>query len=454
MSDLAFQSAIDIAKQIRRRKLSAVECLNYFRERVERFNPQLNAIVVFDWKRAMTRARKADKALARNEVWGPLHGVPMTVKESFDLKNLPTTWGDPKWRDNIAAEDDLIVQRIESAGAIVFGKTNVPIRLQDFQSYNDIYGTTNNPWDISRGPGGSSGGCAAALAAGLTGLEIGSDIGGSIRNPAHYCGVYGHKSTYKLVGATRAGAPERLTSNDLSVVGPLARSADDLALAMRFLAAPGPFETPTWSANLRKPTRKKLKEYRVVIWPSDERVSVAAEISARCQSLGDRLAKLKVKISDEARPDFDLGAATKMYRTLLDAALNSQTELRHGEWRDLDNERTKLRLKWREFFKDWDIVIAPISATTAFKHNHSAYTGRKLQVDDKIVPYFQQIFWAGFVTLCYLPSTVFPTGLDKNGLPIGLQAFGDAYDDLITIDFTRLLAEEFGGFSPPPDYSV
>src|SRR5712671_981702 len=188
MNELAFASAIDIAKQIRDRKISAVECLNYFHRRCDRCNEKLNAIVVFDWERAATRAQKADDALSRGDEWGPLHGVPMTIKECFDLKGHRTTWGDPQFKDYIANEDDLAVRRLEAAGAVVFGKTNVPLRLMDFQSYNEIYGTTNNPWDLTRGPGGSSGGSAAALSAGLTGLEFGSDIGGSIRNPAHYCG--------------------------------------------------------------------------------------------------------------------------------------------------------------------------------------------------------------------------------------------------------------------------
>jgi amidase len=451
MRELGFNSAVELATQIRERQLSAVECLRYFRERVERINPKLNAIVVFDWERAASRALKADQALARGEVWGPLHGVPMTIKESFDLKGHATTWGDPDLKNNIAAEDDLVVQRLEAAGAVLFGKTNVPLNLTDFQSYNAVYGTTNNPWDVARGPGGSSGGSAAALAAGLTGLEVGSDIGGSIRNPAHYCGVYGHKSTFGLVGATRAAPPGRLTTPDLAVAGPLARSAQDLALAMQLLAAPGPFETPVWQPTLRKP-EKKLKDYRVVIWPNDGRVAVAAEISARCHAIGETLAKLGAKISDKARPDFDVAHSTRIYRRLLDAATNPFSELLHTEWRDLDNERAKLRLSWREFFRDWDIVIAPISATAAFKHDHSAFERRRLQVDDREVAYFQQLFWAGLVTVSYLPSTVFPTGVNGAGLPIGLQAIGDAYDDLITVDFARLLSQEIGGFTPPPGY--
>jgi amidase len=452
MKNLCFAAAGEIAAQIRARKIGAVECLEYFAKRVERFNPKINAIVVFDWERARKRAAAADDALARGELWGPLHGVPMTVKESFDLANHRTTWGDPIFKDVVASADDLIVQRIQSAGAVVFGKTNVPRMLMDFQSYNEIYGTTNNPWDLSRIPGGSSGGAAAALAAGLTGLELGSDIGGSIRNPAHFCGVFGHKPTFALVGATRETAPKRFgPATDMAVSGPLARSAEDLALAMSYVAAPGPFETPVWQPTLRKPS-KSLREYRVAVWPREENISVADEISARCESLATTLARAGAKVSDRARPDLSPAHSTAVYRKLLDAATNPFGELRHSEWLDLNNERAKLRLAWRQFFKDWDIVIAPISSTVAFPHDHGPMRGRTLQIDGKSVPYFQQLFWAGLVTVSYLPSTAFPTGIGRDGLPIGLQAFSDAYNDLVTIDFARLVSHEIGGFAAPPGY--
>jgi len=452
MAELAFQSAVKIAARIRDRQLSACECLDYFRRRVERFNKPINAIVAFDWERALRRARLADEAAAQGEWWGPLHGLPMTVKESYDYAGLATTWGDPALADNIATEDDLAVQRLEAAGAIVFGKTNVPLRLLDFQSYNDMHGVTRNPWDLARSPGGSSGGAAAALAAGLTGLELGNDIGGSIRNPAHHCGVYGHKSTFDLVGATRNSAPGDATSHtDLAVAGPLARSAEDLAVAMQILAGPGPFETPVWRPQLPTPV-KSLREYRVVVWPDDERVAVAAEISARCQRVADTLAGIGAHVSDSARPDVDLQEVKAIYRQLLDAATNPSSALKHTEWLALSRRRAQLRLRWREFFKDWDIVIAPIAATTAIEHDHRPLTERELTVNGKPVKYFQQIFWAGLVTVAHLPSTAFPTGPSATGLPIGLQAFGKAYDDLITIDFVRRLGEHIGGFTPPPGY--
>ncbi|SVB67716.1 uncharacterized protein METZ01_LOCUS220570, partial [marine metagenome] len=199
MTELHFASAIELAEKIKLREISAVELLDHFLDRVEKFNPMLNAIIWMDVDSARARARSADDALAKGEDWGPLHGVPMTVKEAFNLAGSPTTWGKPEMKDNIPKSNSVVVDRFLSAGAIIFGKTNVPIDLADWQSFNEFYGTTNNPWDIKLTPGGSSGGSAAALAAGMTGLEAGSDIGASIRNPAHYCGVFGHKPTLGIV---------------------------------------------------------------------------------------------------------------------------------------------------------------------------------------------------------------------------------------------------------------
>jgi amidase len=441
MVSLCFESALHIAAQLRRRELSAVECLEYFRARVERLNPALNAIVVVDWERAHEAARRADQALAEGQPVGPLHGVPMTIKESFDVAGLPTTWGD-RTLSYVAARDDSVVQRLKAAGAVFFGKTNVPYRLLDFQSYNDIYGVTNNPWDRTRTPGGSSGGAAAALAAGLTSLEVGSDIGGSIRNPAHYSGVFGHKATFDIIASERLAAPPSKAGIDLAVAGPLARSAEDLAATLRLLVGPGELDHAV-HVTLPEP-RRKLREYRVALWPTDAASPVQREIADRCQSLGDRLAALGAKVSDTARPAFA--------SELLSAATSPDSELAHRDWLQLDEERTRLRLAWREFFREWDVVLCPIAACVAFEHLHSAYRGRKLRIDGVEVPYFQHLFWAGLATCSYLPATVFPTGLGTQRLPIGLQAIGDSYADLQTIEFARLVTAEFGGFQPPPAF--
>ena len=227
MLDVPFRSAKQLAGDIKRKKIGCVELLELYLARVQKYDGALNAIVVRDFDRARTRARTLDRARGAR---GPLHGVPMTIKESYDVAGLPTTWGVPAYKNRIATKNALVVDRLLDAGAVLFGKTNVPLYLADWQSFNAIYGTTNNPWDVTRAPGGSSGGSAAALAAGLTGLEAGSDIGSSIRNPAHFCGVYGHKPTWGIVPRHGQALPWQGAPVDIDVVGPLARSSDDLAL--------------------------------------------------------------------------------------------------------------------------------------------------------------------------------------------------------------------------------
>ena len=265
MDERAFASATRLAGEIRDRRIGCVELLDFFVARAERYNPALNAIVAWQVDPARERARSADAALARGEVWGPLHGVPMTVKESFNVAGLPSTWGNPPWRDNIAADNAVLVERLLAAGAIIYGKTNVPYMLQDAQSYNEVYGTTNNPWDTSRGPGGSSGGEAAALAAGLSALGAGSDIAGSLRNPAHYCGIFAHKPSWGLI-PTRGHSPTgALTPTDISVVGPMARDAQDLDLALRVLAGPDLLQQPAWRVELPAPRHRRLGDFRVAV---------------------------------------------------------------------------------------------------------------------------------------------------------------------------------------------
>src|ERR1700747_2798901 len=238
MDDRAFASATELSAEIRDRRIGCVELLDFYLARAERHNPALNAIVVWQVDEARERARAADAALARGEHWGPLHGIPMTVKESFNVSGLPTTFGNPLWKDNIAGSNAVVVDRLLQAGAIVFGKTNVPYMLMDSQSYNDIHGTQKNPWGDSRGPGGSSGGEAAVFAAGLSALGAGSDIAGSLRNPAHYCGIYGHKPSWGLISTRGHAPPGVMTPIDISVVGLMARYAEDLDLALRALAGP------------------------------------------------------------------------------------------------------------------------------------------------------------------------------------------------------------------------
>ncbi|MEZ5557545.1 MAG: amidase [Pseudomonadales bacterium] len=480
---LAFESATELARRIRAGEISSRELTDYFINRIERFDGNLNAVVVRDFERARAAADAADQALAQGRDLGALHGVPMTIKESYNIAGLPTTWGVPDFKDNVADSDSETVKRFKAAGAHFMGKTNVPLNLADFQSYNDIYGTTNNPWNLKRIPGGSSGGSAAALAAGMTPLESGSDIGGSIRNPAHFCGVYGHKPTWGIVATQGHALPGMLAPPDIAVMGPLARSAEDLALAMDIVAGPDPLNASGWKLDLPRPRKRKLSEYRVALWPTDERAPVSTEIADRVQAVGDRLAALGATVSDSARPALDMDASHRTYLYMLngvmaagipdaefaatqaqvaaldpadtsDEALLARAAVQHHrDWLRANNLREHLRMAWRAFFDQWDILICPQTATPAFEHDHRPMDARTLVVNNEVQPYFQQIFWAGVITVGYLPSTVFPTGPSREGLPIGLQAVSAEYNDYLCIDFARLLADEMGGFAPPPGYA-
>ncbi len=483
MSDIAFKSAVELAQLIKNRDMGCVELLELYLARVAQYNPALNAIIVMDEAQARTRAKAADDALARGEDWGPLHGVPMTCKESYDVAGMPTTFGIPNFKDNVATTDALAIQRLKAAGAVIFGKTNVPLRLADFQSYNDIYGTTNNPWNVDRIPGGSSGGTAAALAAGLTGFDVGSDIGGSIRNPAHYCGVFGHKPTWDLMPPRGHALPGILAPPDLSVIGPLGRSADDLELGVRIMAGPDEIQSAGYQLNLQPPSQTSLADYRVAVWRDDDLAPVSREVAERVDAVAQAVAQAGGAVDPTARPDFDVREAHDVYQLLLQsnmaarqsdaeyarlqaktAALDPEDQsesaktLRrqtatHRDFGIANEARTHYRWAWHEFFKQYDVMILPISATPAFEHDHRPFGKRTLMIDGVERPYFQQVFWAGLAICSYLPGTIVPTGPSAEGLPIGVQIIGPAYGDLKTIGFAKLLEKAGFGFTPPPGYS-
>ena len=480
MAATAFASATELARQIKAKEIGCAELLAHYFDRVDRFNPALNAIIVQIRDEAMARAKAADQALARGEDWGPLHGVPMTVKESYDVVGTPTTWGLPELKDNIATKDALSVTRLKDAGAVVFGKTNVPLMLSDFQSYNDVYGTTNNPWDTARVPGGSSGGSAAALAAGLVGLETGSDIGGSIRNPAHFCGVFGHKPTWSLLPPRGHATPGVLSPSDISVIGPLARSAEDLEAAVRVMAGPDEIAARGLRLDL-PPLAKAPNQLRVAVWRDDAMARVDDAVSARVDAVANALRDLGAQADFDARP-VDGEHSHFVYQSLLQATMSARLPedrfaralaavealpaddnslaatitraqvARFRDWTANNERRTHLRWAWHGFFERFDILVAPIMATAAFPHDHRPFGERTVQVNGKPVGYFEQVFWAGLASVAYLPSTVLPTGAGAEGLPIGVQIIGPEYGDLITIGVAKLLEREGFGFAPPPGY--
>lgn len=483
MTELPFRTAKQLATLVRRKKISAVELLDVFAKRVAAHNPALNAVVVTDFPAAKKRAKAIDQAIAKGQPVGPLAGVPMTVKESFDVAGMPTTWGIPELKDNIATRHALAVERFLDAGAVVFGKTNVPIHLADWQSYNEIYGTTNNPWDFSRSPGGSSGGSAAALAAGLTGLEAGSDIGASIRNPAHYCGVFGHKSTWGICSPRGHALPGVVRQGDISVIGPLARSADDLDIALGVMAGPDPIDGAGWKLELPPTRAERIAELRVAVMLDDPNAEVDLEVQDRISAVARYLSQEGARVSTKARPDFDTTEANRVYVTLLRAATSARISdaayekalaaakrlgpdnrsylammtranvMSHRAWLGVDNMRHKMRLAWADFFKDWDVLLCPTAATAALPHDHEGERhDRKITVNGKRVPTTDQLFWAGYSGFAYLPSTIAPAGFTAKGLPVGVQIVGPQYGDRTTIHVARLIEREFQGFEIPPAY--
>lgn len=476
--ELAFASAKEIARRIRSGELGCLEALEYFIDRVERYDGAVNAVVVHDFERARERARNADSR-RNDDRAGPLHGVPMTVKECFQLTGTPTTYGVPVYRDNIASANAVAVDRLLHAGANVFGKTNVPPWLADGQSANPIYGRTNNPWSLDRTPGGSSGGSAAALAAGLTGLELGSDIASSIRNPAHYCGVFGHKTTWGIASSYRKSLAESAPPDDISVIGPLARSAGDLELALSIVAGPDEAVPSNVRNGLPVESRTRLADFRVAFAYDDPFAPVDDEVSDPLRALAEALSKTGADVR-EARPDLDSEYCYRIYMTLMRAAgagrasesefaqLQEQaatvsekasdmrsTALRgatltHRDWLHLNDERRGIQDRWRAFFEDVDVLLCPPLSTAAHLHMPEEPALRTLTINGEHVPYGRQLFWAGHSGVAYLPATVAPIGRTPSGLPTGVQIVGPQYHDLRCIRFAQLLERDYYAFEPPP----
>jgi amidase len=482
--DIAFYSATKLARMIRAKKIGCVELLDHYIARMRRHNPKLNAIIATRLSAARRAAAEADASLRRRGTKpGPLLGVPMTIKESFDVIGMPTTWGLPELSKHRAKKHAIVVERLLDAGANLFGKTNVPVNLADWQSFNPVYGTTNNPWDLGRTPGGSSGGSGAALAAGLAGLEYGSDIGASIRNPAHYCGVYGHKPTYRVVTPRGQSIFGIVAELDIAVVGPLARSADDLALALHVTAGPDAIDGAGWTLALPPARQKRLRDFRVAVLLNHRTADVDASVQMLIRDAARFAAKRGAKVSFTARPDFDHDEAHRIYVQLLRYATSGRqsdaqykrfmkrrprlrpndrsyaaefirgTTLAPRQWNALNEKRHRMRMAWARFFEDWDVLLCPAAATAAFPHMQTGERWeRMIRVNGKPQPTTTQMFWAGYPGMAYLPGTVAPVGLTREGLPVGVQIVGPQYADYATIRFAQLLEREYYRFQPPPRY--
>ena len=477
------QTAEELLAALRAGEVTSAELTDQAIARIEQHDQAINAICVPDFDRARAAAHDADQARARGED-RPLLGIPVTVKESYNIAGLPTTWGMPQHRNFIPAQDAVQVSRLKAAGAVVLGKTNVPLGLQDIQSFNDIYGTTNNPWDHDRTSGGSSGGSAAALASGFGALSIGSDLAGSLRTPAHFCGVYAHKPTLGLAphrGMTPPTAPALPTEPDLAVVGPMARTARDLTLLLDVMAGPDPLTCGVAHHLTLPPARRRqLGDYRVLILDDHPIIPTGSAVRAGLNRVADALTDGGAHVQRHSPLLPDLTEAAQLYTQLLfsgsvarfpvdacerqrtrAAALSADdqsldaTRLRamvfsHRDWIEADNRRELHRHRWRQLFTEFDTVVCPITPTPAFPHDHNPNPlERRIDIDGTEYPYFDQLVWAGLATMPGLPATAIPTGPSPEGLPVGVQLIGPMFEDRTPLRLAELLEQKIGGFQTP-----
>ncbi len=491
MNNLASLSATKLARALKDKQMSSLELLEFYIGRHERLNPRVNAVVATDFDNARKRAGDADAALAKGEDWGPLHGLPMTIKDNIAVVGMPTTYGAPIAKDFRPSRNADVVESLLDAGAVVFGKTNLPLWGMDTQSFNEVYGQTNNPWDVTKTPGGSSGGAAAALAAGLTGLDIGNDIGGSIRIPAHFCGIYGHKPSYGIVSTQGGSKPWGLMipnfvdtdyapALDLVVYGPLARSAEDLRLAMDIIVKPPSYERKAFKIKLPPPRKASLREFSVGLWLDDQSFPPDAAVGNCLQDLADRLAKTGANLKTE-RPDIDLGNSHRLrndletmtmslfqppgyfdwamsqLRTLKDEDQSGQAmwvraiTAYHRDWNRLNQMRAVIRQKWADYFQEFDVLLCPVVRIAAHDHDHTEIIRRVAQFNGQDSNYWDVVGpWNSLSLVSYLPATVAPIGFTPAGLPVGVQIIGPHLEDHTPIQFAMFLEEQLtGSFKVP-----
>ncbi len=469
VTDPCWWSAQQAAGAIAARRISACEYLNALLARIERYNGDLRAVVTID-ERAHEWARQADQAAARGNALGPLHGVAMTVKDCLATRGLRSTAGMTMLRSYAPREDAAVVTGLRRAGAIVFGKTNLAEASVDIQTFNDLFGLARNPWHHDYSPGGSSGGAAAAVAAGFSPLELGSDVAGSIRIPAANCGVFGHKPSYGIVPVQGLlpPAPFRLRTLDLNVIGPIARCVGDLETALGAIAGPHPWDRAAWRLSL--PPARAVG--RVATWFDDPYCPVDDEVRAALEEAAAGLAGQGVTVRPTQPPRINLGASDALFRRLLatvaaDSASDSGAQMttgstavgqglgaefacqRYSEWAEADNSRLLLRERWRRFFTEYDAILLPVAPNLAIAHDRQPLAERRITVNGVQRPYWDQIVWAGLAGVSYLPCTVVPLRQDSRGVPIGIAVVGGYLQDLTTLAVARLLAEALPALGHP-----
>ncbi|HYC55748.1 MAG TPA: amidase [Candidatus Binatia bacterium] len=482
MIDIVTSPATALAAAIARREVSSTELLDAYLQRIERYNGPLNIVVTLDVERARARAREADEATARGQSWGPLHGLPITVKDTFETAGIRTTAGFPPFADHVPDTDADIVESVVQAGAIVFGKTNVPVLAGDWQSYNPVFGVTRNPWNPERTPGGSSGGSAASIASGFSAFEIGSDIGGSIRVPSHWCGVFGHKPSLGIIPPRGhiPGPPGAKAEVDLGVMGPIARSAGDLALLLDIMARPAPLDAKAWKLELPAPRHQRLSDYRIAACIDDTDYPVDAEVRTVLAAAIENLRKAGARIQETTLP-VRLREICDVYQQLLwpillagfppetfaemsklaasfpagagapIALMARYGTATHRDWLGANEVREHLRYAFAEFFTRYDVLLTPVNQVSAIAHDHSdPFIARSIRINGETVPYADMFGWIAPATAALLPATAAPAGRTCAGMPVGLQIVGPYLEDRTTVDFARHVEQACGGFVPAP----
>jgi amidase len=459
MDEALARSATDAARRLRDRDVSARELTELLLARIERVNPAVNAVVELRAEAALREAAAADEATARGGDLGPLHGVPMTIKDSFNVTGLHTTWGNPAFRDFMADADATVVRRLRQAGAIIVGKTNVAFMLGDFgQTANELHGVTSNPWDIARTPGGSSGGAAAAVSAGMTFLEYGSDLVGSIRIPASFCGVYGLRPTAGLVPLTGFQPPgpqaDPSEMTYLSAVGPLGRSAGDLRTALQVTGGPEGQAANAWSWALPPSRHRRLGDFRVGVVLDHGHAPVSSEVAAPLSDAVDALARAGAKVVEGWPGGVDPVASAESFgfHVQLFFAFQQPGEdfATLSEVVDHEHRRMAARAAWSRYFADVDVFVCPANFTPAFPHDTRPFQERTVATPDGERPYADQAFWVSHAAMPGLPAVAAPVGRTPGGLPVGAQLIGPSHEDGTAITFAELLGGVVGGYQPPP----
>jgi amidase len=453
--DIIFASATTLAAAIRSRDLSAIEALDAYLARISEQNPTLNAIITMDAGVARERARAADAALARGESWGPLHGVPFTLKDAHSTAGMRTTAGCEALEENIPSEDGTVAALLKRAGGILIGKTNVPPMLDDWQSCNPIFGRTSNPWDVTRTPGGSSGGAAAAVASGMSAFDIGTDLSGSLRVPAHFCGVYGLKPTEHRVSSygLRRHPGKEHTVRVMAGIGPMARSVDDLALIYRVIAGPDGHDSDVPPVPVDPEPEVALRDVRVAVAPNFPSFPLASAISDAVLELAKKLEPLCALVHEPALPPLDYTAEGKSAADLISMMVgvyhpkDGDPAATLGQYMEALRKRDGTIALWEGFFDQWDVLLCPAAMATAFPH---CPKDTELDVDGDKVQYSMIGAHTTLFNYTGQPALVLPCARDTDGLPIGVQLVARRWDESRLLGIARAIARTADGFRRPP----